>query len=129
MYSNSTWSLFANCQELLQNFISRGRSVREEKIFVLEAVSSKPFGIIYFAVESNNCNDTMQTKVWEIGLRSMKRIPIINFALWMWSTKSNKLFWDQPIKVSILNFFVMFILFAIKIVKIKVSSLKYQLIL
>ena len=79
--------------------------------------------IIYFSVKSYDGGDIVQTEVWEVGFRSVKGISIVNFALGMGTTECNKLFRNEPIKISILNFFIMLIFVTIKIIEVKITSL------
>ena len=91
---------------------------------MLEAISRKPFGIIYFSVKPYNGCDIMQTKIGKIGFRRMQGIPIVNLALGMRTTESNEFFRNQPIEISILNFLIMFIFVTVKIIEVKISGLK-----
>ena len=77
--------------------------------------------IILLIIESYDFIDTDIVKYFNILVR-MLPIPMLSISVLNWSHECNKLSWDDPVEISILNSLIIFILLDIKCAEIVPSE-------
>lgn len=73
--SNGSFCILADVEELPDNGIVRCTPVHKEQIVVLKARFRETPGIVHLLVESDDSGDVMIPEVWDVGLRSVQRVP------------------------------------------------------
>lgn len=63
-------------EELPDDGVIGRASIHKEQVVMFKARVRKPSGIVHLFVESDNGGDVVLPEVWDVGLRSMERVPL-----------------------------------------------------
>ena len=86
---------------------------------MVKAVALESLCIVDFAVETNDSRDIVEAKVREVRLGCVQRVPVVDLGLCVRASERKKFVRDQPVEVTVLDSFVVFVLLAVKVVKVK----------
>ena len=92
---------------------------------MLEACVGESLAIVDLLVQPDNASDIVKPEIGEVGFWRVERVSILDLAVGMWTTESQELLWDQPVKISILHFFVVLVFIVVEVVKLK-ETLEFQ---
>lgn len=104
---------FTYCQEVMNYLIWRVGTINEEQISVWNALSYEPVPIILGFVKPHNFLDIPRLEDVDIFIRC-ESWSLTFFTSFNRTHKGNKLAWNYPIQIAIINTFVMFILLHIE---------------
>lgn len=75
MDSNGSLSILTNVEELPDDGVIRCTPVHKEQIVMLKPRLRETPGIVHLLIESHDSGDVMIPEVWDVGLRSVQRVP------------------------------------------------------
>lgn len=122
VYGNSSvvWLLevrLNDVEEFSDDVIGWSRSIDEEEIIMCDSPSFEIILVIFSFIEPNypryaNVLEDFRILVW------MMTISVLVVSLLNWTHEGAELAWDDPVKISVLDSFIVFILFDIKCAEI-----------
>ena len=75
MDSDGSFCVLADVEELPDDGVVRRAPVHKEQVVVLEARFCETPGVVHLLVESDDGGDVVVPEVWDVGLRSVQRVP------------------------------------------------------
>ena len=105
--------LLNNLKEFSDDLIWWSRSINEEKILMRDTSVFEMLFIILLLVESNNFGYVDALKDISVFIWMMT-VPLPLVSVLDWAHESDKLVWDDPVKVSVLNSFIVLVLLDIE---------------
>lgn len=73
--SNGSFCVLTDVEELPDDGVVWCTPVHKEQVLMLKARLCETPGIIHLLVESDDSGDVMIPEVWDVGLRSVQRVP------------------------------------------------------
>jgi hypothetical protein len=115
VHSYATGLIFTDSQKFIYNFVGRSASVDEKEVCMLNAVLQEPVFVVFNIIKSN---DVSYAKVLE-NLNVIFRTIALSVVLSVHRAhERDELPRDSPVKVSVLNFFVVLVLLGVECSKI-----------
>lgn len=105
--------LLNNVKKLFNNFIWRCRSVNEEKVIVRDALVLEVLFVIFYFVQSYNFGHPNIFKYFYVLVR-MLAVPMLGVSVFDWAHEGDELAGNDPVEVTILNTFVILVLFNVE---------------
>lgn len=98
-------------------------SVHEIQFFMIETMLDEPLCIVHFHIQTNDCGDVMDAKIVQILFRFVIDVAIFHFLFIVWSTEGKKFVRHNPVEITVLDHFIVAILFVVKVIKVEEASL------
>lgn len=73
--SDGSFCILTNVEELPNDGVVRCAPVYKEQVVMFKASLRETSGIVHFLIESDDSSDVMFPEVWDVGLRSVQRVP------------------------------------------------------
>ena len=114
MYSNGTRLLFSYIQKVIDYGSGRICTVSKVQFIVSDAFVFKFFWIVSLIIKANHCRNAHFLEDRDVVFGSKALCASVVFVFIIGGTKSDKLTRDDPVKVAILQFLIVFVLSYVK---------------
>lgn len=75
MHGDGSFRILTNIEKLPDDGIVWRAPVYKEQVVVLKAHLCEAPGVVHFLVESDDSRDIVFPEIWDVGLRSVQRVP------------------------------------------------------
>jgi hypothetical protein len=115
--------LFDNFEEVVDNVVGRVGAIHKEKVVVLDVICQERLFVVLLLVETD---DSVHSDILEdvAVLLGMVPVPVASVSLLNGTHESYELAWDDPVKVSVLNFLVVLVLLDIECLEVVPAKLE-----
>ena len=117
--SDGAFLALADVKELLQDGVWRCGAVNEKQVLVVEARIGEPLAVVDLLVESDNASDVVESEVRKVGFGRVQWVAVLYLGLSVRAAKSQKFLRNEPVKVSVLNLLIVFVLVVVEVIEVE----------
>jgi len=106
MDGDSTLFVFGDLEEVLDDLVTRSRTIQEVEISVLDAVFLESFTVVLLVVKSYDHSNTELLEDWDVIFRSETSVTVSVSRLVTGTTESDELSWNDPVEITVLDLLI-----------------------